>query len=156
MKILVPTDFSPCAAAAFDWAMDLARRYRASVVLLHVHPVPAYAFIDGMVPPAPQDMAALAQASFDRLEQMADEHRGELPAGVRLQTEVRAGDPVEGILQVVHDRGIDLVVMGTHGRSGLAHLVLGSVAEKVVRRSDRPVLTVRGGPHGEHHAPPAA
>jgi universal stress protein A len=139
--ILVPTDFSGTSDAALDYAYALARRLDASVQLLHVIDDPV---ADGLSPEAcivegPALRTALLENARDRL---AHRVAGEEPR-VPVQTEVIFGHGPRTICEYAADRGIDLIVMGTHGRTGVAHVLLGSVAERVVRTAPCPVLTVR-------------
>jgi nucleotide-binding universal stress UspA family protein len=139
--ILYPTDFSDRAACAFGLACALARDYGARLVLLHVSPLPMLAYGEGVVMPRPPD-------SHDRLK--AELERLEVPdAAIRVERRVEEGDPVPEILRVAEEVGADLIVLGTHGRTGLGRLLMGSVAEQVVRRGPCPVLTVRT-PFHEH------
>ena len=124
-RILVPTDFSPLSTLALDHAVALASLCRASIHLLHVRS-DAKHDVDG-------DEAGLAV--------LASRCQGE---GIVVTSQVCAGEPAAAIIQAATDRAVDLIVLGTHGRHGLAHLMLGSVAEAVVRTAPCPVLTVRG------------
>ena len=135
--IMVPTDFSYASDAALGYARMLAARFGASLHLLHVLDEPGswsevYAAIpdvrDRLTADADRRLAALAAC---------------LPANLRATSEVLNGAPVPTIVRVAESRGIDLIVMGTHGRRGMGHLLLGSVAERVVRLAPCPVLTVR-------------
>lgn len=124
-RILVPTDFSPLSALALDHAVALASLCRASIHLVHVH-------ADSSPPGAggePRLAALVSRCGGDRLV---------------VTSQVCAGPPAATIVQVAADRAVDLIVIGTHGRQGLAHLMLGSVAEQVVRTAPCPVLIVRG------------
>ncbi len=132
-KILFPTDFSETAGAACVHAVELARRFDARITVLHVRTV----FADD---PARIKRELEAVTDDDPLHQ----RMGQLFAeGVEVETKlVRDVSQAGGILDFLLDNPIDLVVMGTHGRSGLTHFLLGSVAEKVVRHAPCPVLTV--------------
>lgn len=142
-KILVPFDFSPTAHEALAPASDLARRYGAALVLLHVYEPPVYPVPpDGMRLPSPEAMAAEVTTLETELEGVQRQLREQGVSNVTVN--IAQGDPLTEILRVVKDVGIDLVVIGTHGRTGLKHLLLGSVAEKVVRHAPCPVLTIRG------------
>jgi nucleotide-binding universal stress UspA family protein len=133
-QVLVPTDFSEQAEAAFQLACPLARDHGARVILLHVYPRP---LCHGEV---------VARRQADRYEddlwRMLDQIA---PAGATVAVERRLveGDAAEEVLRVAREEGCDLIVMGTPGRTGLARLMLGSVAEQVLRRATCPVLTVR-------------
>jgi nucleotide-binding universal stress UspA family protein len=143
-KILVPVDYSGCSRAALEHAAMLAKSFNATIDLLYVWEAPAFVAPEAMVGAAgtTQTLAQLAsdqaQAAMREFAARAKEDGIEV-AGTR----VEQGDPSNTIVAVAEEGGYDLVAMGTHGRSGFAHLLLGSVAEKVVRRSTRPVLTVR-------------
>jgi nucleotide-binding universal stress UspA family protein len=140
-EILVPTDFSMGSRLAVDYALELARKLGASVHLLHVVEDPSVA---GLFTEAYVDMALI------RKERRCDaRHRmnGLLTqlGGPRVTDEIAAGQVAETIAGIAADRGVDLIVMGTHGRTGIAHVLVGSVAERVIRIAGCPVLTVREG-----------
>ncbi len=138
-RIVVPVDFSPSSAEALRIALELARSSEGEVTILHVCEVPAYAY-SGMVI-APVDLLApVIEAAEQRLADLVATLREP-----RARSALRVGTPAEQILAAAAEAHADLVVMGTHGRRGVAHLVMGSVAERVVRTSPVPVLTVRGG-----------
>jgi nucleotide-binding universal stress UspA family protein len=140
-KVLVPHDFSPHADAALGLALELARRARGRVLVLHV--IPRFARLAG-IPPGdfpPADVSAEMAADQARRLGARVAHRGR--RGAPVDCRVVVGDPLAAILEAA--RGASAVVMGTLGRTGLAHLVVGSVAERVVRHSPVPVLTVRAG-----------
>ena len=142
-RILVPYDFSDAATAALDVAADLARGQRGTITVLHaiapVYPVSAFpgaGEIPVWVPP--EDVCEETRV---RLEAAVAKRIGTRIAGVTCRVVV--GDPHHRIIEAA--RRADSIVMGTVGRTGLAHLLVGSVAEKVVRHSPVPVLTVRPG-----------
>lgn len=142
-NILVPTDFSEPAAAAVQYAATLAREFGGTVHLMHVVPEP-YAYPWGTelsTLPLADILAQTAESAKERLDKLAAELG--LPAG-RAMTHTAVGTPVDQVLSYIADHHIDLVVLGTHGRGMVGHLLLGSVAERVVRRSPVPVLTVHG------------
>jgi nucleotide-binding universal stress UspA family protein len=139
-RILVPTDFSPAAEMAFDTAIELARAFAGTVVLMHTYGIPSYAYpgLEGLA--AAEFMTALERAARDALNKAVVARKGvEIP----IATALYCGVPWEQILLAVREHEIGLVVMGTHGRRGIAHALLGSVAERIVRMSPVPVLTVR-------------
>jgi nucleotide-binding universal stress UspA family protein len=137
-KILVPTDFSEPARAAERYALELADRLGAEVTLLGCYLAPVYVLPDGSaILPAPAALSALAQHIRDGLEQERKQLGRE-----SLPIETAEGAPAEAIVTRAQTAGFDLIVMGTHGRTGLPHLLLGSVAERVLRLSTVPVLTV--------------
>src|SRR5262249_22199321 len=116
-------------------ACALARDYRARLILLHVADVPMVAYGEGVVPPNPEELRAEAQEQLDGLL-VPD-------ANVRAERRLEQGEPVGEILRVAQEVHADLIVMGTHGRTGLGRLLMGSVAEQVARQASCPVLTVR-------------
>src|SRR5262249_32057374 len=147
--ILQPTDFSDHSRYAFRLACALARDYGARLVVLHVVAMPVAVFDEGVVlPPDPVGLRAAAQEQLNGCQ---------VPhADVRAERGLEEGDPVEAILRVAHQVHADLLVMGTHGRTGLGRLLMGSVAEQVLRKATCPVLTVRTPfPETAPGAPPA-
>ena len=145
-KILLPTDFSEYSEAARDFACSLVEKFGAELHLLHVlQDLVAMAPEPGMAFPPPGDYMQELEASA---RQALEKRPGESLSGDHtVVREVRHGSPFLEIIRYAKDNDIDLIVMGTHGRSGLAHVLLGSVAEKVVRKSPCPVLTVRPEAH---------
>jgi nucleotide-binding universal stress UspA family protein len=144
-KILVPTDFSDHASEALELAVDVAKRYEAIIHLLHVVQVPAYTLPDGVVVAGADVMLTLSEASAKGLA-AAKAEAERLGAG-RVTVQSTIGVPFTDIIRVARDEKADLIVMGTHGRTGLAHALLGSVAEKLVRKAPCAVLTVRSPKH---------
>jgi nucleotide-binding universal stress UspA family protein len=133
--ILHPTDFSERSQYAFGLACALARDYGARLIVLHVAGVPTVAYGEGVVPPNPEELLAEAREQLGRIQ---------VPhANVRAERRLEQGDAVTAILGVAQEVNADLIVLGTHGRTGLARLLMGSVAEQVVRRASCPVLTVQ-------------
>jgi nucleotide-binding universal stress UspA family protein len=128
--ILHPTGFSEPSEAAFGRACSLARDYDARLVVLCVVPLPAVLY-----GPPPEEY-------LDHLQEQLAQTQARDPK-VRMEHLLVEGDPVTAILRAAEEVGCDLIVMGTHGRTGLGRLLLGSVAEQVVRRASCPVLTVR-------------
>ena len=140
-RILVPTDFSPGADVALGWAQSLAAAFGAEVILLHVVDL-SIAALAGF----PSTLAAVPAAGelLDRIRIESDEEMRRLVARIPgARGIVREGTPRSVILEVAREIGVQLIVMGTHGRTGLTHVFFGSVAEHVVRHSRVPVLTVR-------------
>ena len=158
--ILIPTDFSEPANRALHYALEEATFHHATVTLLHVLPArtgtdvyfiagrpgartdfePALERRLGTSTP-PQPMVVL----HDHHEAALTQLRDLMPASFQgtWDVDVTAGPPAETIVHVAHERDADLIVIGTHGRTGLSHVLLGSVAEKVVRLAPCPVLTVK-------------
>src|SRR5512135_3331045 len=141
-KICCPIDFSDASRAAMEVAADLARRTGADLVLLHAYPIPGYTFPDGSVVASPKMMQELADQARRHLEEWRVEAE-RLVGAPRVTAETAVGEPAAEIVEAARERGADLVVVGTHGRTGLEHALMGSVAERVVRRAHCPVLTVR-------------
>jgi nucleotide-binding universal stress UspA family protein len=141
-RILVPTDFSPPSRHALGVAIDLGRRFGSELRLFHARELPAYAFPDAGLPITPTVLESLEASTRSDLARLADEVSR---AGLRCSIATAVGLHDQEICRHAAEWGADLIVMGTHGRTGLRHVLLGSVAEKVVRRAVCPVLTVR--PH---------
>lgn len=137
--ILVPTDFGEPSARAVKLAIDLAGRSEAKLTLFHAYEVPLYAYpqVDSIVVDL---FTPIEQAAREQLNSALTSVQQKLPQANGI---LRAGVPWREILGVVEEVGADLIVMGTHGRRGVSHALLGSVAEKIVRLSPVPVLTVR-------------
>ena len=134
--ILVPTDFGEAADHAFDYALALAAKLGARIVLLNVLRPPALGLMESgavVTDGTAHAMHSAAQAELDRL---ADRSAGPV------ETMIRTGEPHPEILQVATESRAELIVMGTHGRRGIRRLLLGSVAEAVVRSATCPVLTM--------------
>ena len=141
-RILVPTDFSETADAALEYAFLLASRFDASVQLLHVLDDPFVT--DGFSPEAYIAEAPTLRTAMLKDAQARLTHRAEArEATVTVTSEVLFGHGAKTIAEYAAERDADLIVMGTHGRTGVAHLLLGSVAERLVRIAPCPVLTVR-------------
>jgi nucleotide-binding universal stress UspA family protein len=138
--ILVPTDFSEGSAAAFRIACSLARDYGATVVVLHVAP-PAIVYT-GLVPGPTKEMYQGQLESWLDGQTMPD-------LRVNLESRLREGEARDEILAAAGEESCDLIVMGSHGRTGLERVLLGSVAEAVLRRAHCPVLTVKALPHAQ-------
>jgi nucleotide-binding universal stress UspA family protein len=149
--VLVPTDFSTTADAALDYAFALAVRFGADVQLLHVLDDPFIA--EGMAAEAYIAEAPTVRTAMLRDAQARLQHRSAPPAPeVTVHTEVLFGHNAKTIAEYAAMRNIDLIVMGTHGRTGVAHLLLGSVAERLVRMAPCPVFTVRQTPAAKAYA----
>ncbi len=139
-KILVPHDFSEHSDCALGTALELAGALGARIVLVHVFDRPQAMFEPYGILPVEPRIAELPKAASDRLQQELDRVTA---AGVEAEAKVLEGHAFEKILEQVETSGADLVVMGTHGLTGLPHAVLGSVAERVVRLAPCPVLTLK-------------
>jgi len=142
-RILWPTDFSRLASAALPHATRLAGTGRAELVILHVLSPPT-------IMPVPdlsgavwtQVLESNRTAAQAKLKRLTDHVKATLPR-TRVESVLAEGDPATEILRVAKRRRCDLILIATHGRSGLRHLLMGSVAERVVRTASCPVLTVR-------------
>lgn len=135
--IIVPTDFGPASARALELATGLAGAFEGKITLLHVWEVPIYPYMDFM----------LNSEVITRVEDAAVKHLADAIATLRkvvptAESKLKTGPAWQSILEAIRELKPDLVVMGTHGRRGISHVTLGSVAERVVRLSDVPVLTV--------------
>src|SRR5215210_7236971 len=142
-SILLPTDFSECAQYALSYAASFARSAAASIVCVHVvEPVVPTVGYTGMAEPLP-----IADIS-DQLEDSAER---ELPkiaecdecAGLEVEEVIAHGDAASEIVRVARERGVDLIVISSHGRTGLGRMLFGSAAESVVRHAPCPVLVVK-------------
>lgn len=142
-KILVPVDFSPHSERAFRYATTLAQRLGATIGLLHVVEDP---FVTGawsaevFVPNVPELLNSLIGGAE---RQLAILKESAAALDVTAETVVITGRPAHTIVDHAREGGFDLIVMGTHGRTGLFHVVMGSVAERVVQKAHCPVLTMR-------------
>jgi nucleotide-binding universal stress UspA family protein len=131
--ILHPTDFSACSQHALDLAATVARERGARLLVLHVGPAPVVSL--GAVPPTPEE--------YDRAGLDAKLQAVSAPAGVKMERQLVFGDTVTEINRVAQETGAEMIVLGTHGRTGLRRLLMGSVAEHVLRHAPCPVLTIR-------------
>jgi nucleotide-binding universal stress UspA family protein len=149
-RILVPVDFEETSKAALAYASTLAERFGAALSLVHVFDD---VYADASYTPdvyAPLPPAVRERVIRELQEKLADL----LPAigGHDNRAEVIVGTPAKGIVEYAGTHGVDLIVMGTHGRRGLSHALLGSVAERVLRTAPCPVLTIRKPAAAAHQA----
>ena len=144
-KILCPTDFSEASLCGLKMASEMAEKFGSQVVVVYVNT---------SIQHLPSPHVEAADITFDTVsyeKRLAKEARANLadisasifPEGVEPKLEIRIGQPAQEILEVAHDEEVDAIFMATHGRTGLKHIVFGSVAERVVSRANCPVLTVR-------------
>jgi nucleotide-binding universal stress UspA family protein len=140
-KILVPVDFSLHSAEAIRTGADLSRRFDAALTLVHVYEPAAYALPEGYVLYTAQQLADLLSEFEKRLA--AAKRDAEAAGGLRVETHQLQGGAAVEIVEFANKNAIDLIVMGTHGRTGLKHALMGSVAERVVRTAPCPVLTLK-------------
>ena len=148
-KILAPTDFSELSQAGIRYALDLAECHEAEVTVFHVIRYEE----TGMYEPGPEGWLAIPQ-EFRPINELVDERKNDLanfikdnfpkpPSKVRIKQDVDVGVPHRKIVQKAKDDGVDMIVLSTHGTTGILHLLIGSVTEQVVRRCICPVLCIR-------------
>jgi universal stress protein A len=140
-KILVPVDFSQYGDEILRYAREMAQKFDASIDLIHVVPnmdyfTPYESFM------AAENIVAIQKGVEGEVEKDLDEVATKLP-GITVKKVIRNGVAFVEILDYVRSEGIDLIIMGTRGRGGLEHIIIGSVAEKVLRKSPCPVLAIR-------------
>jgi len=143
-KILVPTDFSKASQAALPLARVMAQCFSAELLLVHVLELPHYpTLFEGtalVVPPIDDTLRTQLGEQLERL--LADEVSSH---GVTGRAILREGPPTSELLDCAREESVDLIVIATHGYTGLRHMLLGSTAEQIVRLAPCPVLTVRAG-----------
>lgn len=141
-RILVPVDFSDCSQKALDYALSFADRFDARIELIHVYEPP---FDLGDVPVQVGD--APPQPIGDYIRFQVKEHLDRMlatcPDGIAISGKMVTGRVDHEVVRIAEESDADLIIMGTHGRTGLSRFFLGSVAERVLRRATCPVLTVR-------------
>lgn len=140
-KIVVATDFSDCSQEACDYALSLARKFEASLLVLHVinEPVDLRGFYVPHISFEELEKE-IAEGAAKMLETFCKDNLGDF---TNFTTAVATGVPYEEIIRCADEQQASLIVIGTHGRTGLDHLIFGSTAERVVRSSPCPVLTIR-------------
>lgn len=138
-KILCPYDFSECSSYALKYAIEFASTFKAKLYLLHV--------FDIRILDYGEPVYGISVPTKDAINTIKNELDNSTPEKVKnelqVETVVVSGVPFYEIIKFANDNKIDLIVIGTHGRTGIAHILLGSVAEKVVRKASCPVLTIR-------------
>ncbi len=142
-NILFPTDFSQFSKAALPFASTLARTYGATILMSHVIPPEPHLSVPLDRLPAQDDAAAL-----DARQKLTELMHEQTVSGIQCKLEVRQGDLGKVIPELIHERGVDFIVLGTHGHHGLSKLVLGSGAEQIYRTASCPVLTIGPKAHG--------
>ena len=140
-KILVPVDFTPQSAAAVRRAVEIASPGGAEIILLQFHDAVEYPLPFDCVVNTRAHLQRMSEPMLERLEaaRAATERLGVRRVTIRYEY----GDPAAGIIRIAAEEGCDLIVMGTHGRTGVRRWLMGSVAEKVMRGASCPVLTVK-------------
>ncbi len=144
-SILAPVDFSPPSQKAIHYALSFAEQFEAKVTLLYVVEPAVYPTEFGYVPAEIDKLyRTMDESAREKLATLAEK---QVPANLRAQTLVRLGQPYREICEAAKELGVDLIVIATHGYTGLKHTFLGSTAEKVVRHAPCPVLVVREREH---------
>lgn len=136
-QVLVPTDGSTASEEAIERAIDLAKQYDATLHALYVVDSGTYASLEAGTDIVVDELRAEGTEAVEAIAERAED------AGVPAEPTVETGVVHRSIVDYVDTEGIDLVVMGTHGRTGVGRVLLGSVAEKVIRTASAPVMTVR-------------
>lgn len=139
-RILVPVDFSNCSRKALDYARPFAKQFGAELILLHVMEPFVALSVPEMLPEKTEWSAERVQGTLEELRAMVSDD-------IASRAMVRQGSPHVEIVDVARELDVDLIILSTHGRTGLDHVLLGSTAEKVVRRAACPVLIVREHEH---------
>jgi nucleotide-binding universal stress UspA family protein len=155
-RILVPTDFSSASLRALDRAIDLGRRLGAQLIVLHVVEPVYYPMADimyGVGPDLGNVYEEIERAARAQLARLATKLRAR---GVAVRTLLGSGTAYQVIVDSARKIKADLIVMSTHGRTGLSHVLIGSVADRVVRSAPCPVLTVRGAARSPRRRKPSA
>jgi nucleotide-binding universal stress UspA family protein len=143
--ILVPTDFSDVSCEAFSWATLLAKKFNAHILIVHV--ISEKATVEMTAQPGNPWEKVLEREDNAMIESFQSSLQSDIYQTFGTQTLVEVGPAAEKIIGAAQEKDADLIVMSTHGRTGLTHAIMGSVAEKVVRQAPCPVLTIR--PKGE-------
>ena len=145
-RILVPIDFSDNAAPVLEWSAHLAEEHGSALILLHAYHLPVeFQQMEGAYLP-PDFWSNVKAEAEQNLQRFADQL---LEKGLAVEVVVREGYPATVIEEEVERQNADLVVIGTRGHTGLKHLLLGSVAERVVQKAPCPVLAVKTPPPSE-------
>ena len=143
-KVLAPVDLVSDTEGALEYAVSIAKQLGAELAFLYALRVPVYVSPEMTVPGADVPFVTLGEFAHQRAQKELDTilERVCTEQGIVARAEIRVGEPADTILAYIREREIDLVVMGTRGRTGLSHLLFGSVAEKVVRLAPCPVLVI--------------
>jgi nucleotide-binding universal stress UspA family protein len=140
-RIIVGTDFSETAERAVDAAVSLAAQVGAVVSVVHAYELPMYSFPDGVVVSSPDAAKRITTDALQRLEKTVEQRKD---SGISIQSTLRMGAPWDELNAIADEEDADVIVVGTHGRRGFSRVMLGSVAERLVRTSVRPLLVIRG------------
>ena len=139
-KVLCPIDFSEPARAAMGAAIDICRHFGAQLTLFHAYTLPGYTLPEGSVVASPKMLQELSDQAEVHLEEWR--RSAEALGAPQVAIAKSIGDAAIEIAELAREGGFDLIVVGTHGRTGIRHALLGSTAERVVRRAGCPVLTI--------------
>jgi nucleotide-binding universal stress UspA family protein len=152
-KILVAVDYSEGARLALEQAVELSKKVGAEITVVHVWERPAYAEGVEVRHEGESGRRSLIELIVDNADREMQSfiEQARVPASVKIERRLESGDPASVVARLVEQEGFDLVVLGTHGRSALAHLVLGSMAQRILRSCPVPVLVV---PKRAHLAQP--
>jgi nucleotide-binding universal stress UspA family protein len=141
-RILVAVDFTETSDKAFDFAIELAAKFDAGVIAVHAFEIPVIGFPDGALVATADIASRIQEAARQGLDAAVAARQGR--GGVKIESVLREGSAQEEIRAVAEESRADLIVIGTHGRKGIARALLGSVAENVIRTVKLPVLTIHG------------
>lgn len=140
-KILVPIDFSEYSKSALNYAVDFAKNFNSELYLIYVvEPViypPDFSMGQITIPSVDSEMDKRASEELNRLA------RNEIPENIKCHTIIKTGKPFLEIIETVNEENIDLIIIATHGHTGVEHILFGSTADKVVKKAPCPVLTIR-------------
>ena len=145
-RILCPVDFSDPSLSAVEHAVDLAKHFSAHILLFHSvsemdhPPSPSYTLTPVLTDQMMQITLQMTENANNAIKELIET---DIPDGISVDQRVDVGDPATSIVQAAREENADLIVMSTHGRSGIKGLFFGSVAEKVVRSAECPVLTIK-------------
>ncbi len=139
-RILVATDFSDASEAALDYGIALAKALDANIVVVHVYELPIYGFAGGAMIATSEMVTAIMDGAQTACDAMCARRKD---SGVAISQVVREGTSWLEVQRIADEVDADLIIVGTRARKGIAHALLGSVAEKIIRTATRPVLTVR-------------
>jgi len=140
-KILVPVDFSDYSKSSLKYAVNFSKYFKAEMILIYVvEPViypPDFSMGQIAIPSVNSEWDQRAREELDKLA------KSEIPGDVKVKTIIKTGKPFMEIIETAEEEDIDLIIIATHGHSGVEHILFGSTAEKVVRKAPCPVLTLR-------------
>jgi nucleotide-binding universal stress UspA family protein len=140
-RVLVPIDFTETSDKALDFALELAEKFGAAVTVMHAFEIPVIGFPDGALVATADIAVRIQEAGRKGLDAAVDARKAR---GVKMESVLREGSAEEEIRAVAEQMKADLIVIGTHGRKGIARALLGSVAENVIRTVKVPVLVIHG------------